>query len=308
MKLKEAFLFISIAFCACLFSCQKEAGFGDDDFPLGNSDSNYLDKVLDVEIQGSTIDTVAIAQYDYDASKRVTTITYSNESSTGPGYDISEIAKYYYTGVDTIPYKLLFVHYNSTAINDTTITYFTFSGTQRIADSSLDYIHNTSGTIYDKLAKTITTYEYVPGKIYVKSAYTMVEDNSPLPQLGLIASNSDTAILDASGNLTSYRSWDDASPFLLRYSNFTYDNHPNPFASLSNFKAIPLLPHGETFIEEMQAKNNRLLAREEDAMGTIYENDLTGKYTYKTNGYPIEINDDESPGLIYRTVFIYKNL
>jgi hypothetical protein len=122
----------------------------------------------------------------------------------------------------------------------------------------------------------------------------------------------DTAILDAGGNVISNISRR-GTAYVYR-STVTYDNHPSPFIKLSNAKTFALFPTGETLFMEMPQKNNRLKILETSTLNnqppTIrYDEDLTGKYTYKTNGYPSKITTiDPSTGEISIAAFKYISL
>lgn len=137
----------------------------------------------------------------------------------------------------------------------------------------------------------------------------MLESTVSPGTAGHVSYRLDTAATDQAGNLISYKGWSaDPTPVLIRRSTFTYDNKPNPFAILSNYKTLEIFPGGETFIDEMQAKNNRLHANEKDAYGNVtFDEDLTGRYIYKSNGLPASVSQPGFGGT-FKTIFIYRSL
>lgn len=288
-------------------SCQKEVSIENDDpVPVVSTDSSYLDKIYYMANQGAGNDTVAIDSYQYDANKRVVSVTYREDDGTSTNtLEVYATEKHSYNGNDTLPYKMVRVEYNDLVPNDTTVTYFTYSAIgQRIKDSSLISKH--TGVSTARLDKKIVLYQYVPGKIYGRTEDVTLADNSPIPVVtGVTSVSADTAVVDASGNIISSVRWDAGASSPSVISSFTYDNQPSPFARLSNFRAIAVFPSRETFINEMQAKNNRLHA----VQSSGYDEDLTGKYTYHVNGYPKKIFEtDIITGDTFTTLFIYKAL
>ena len=317
MKIKQFSIIIVVLSTFYLSSCEKESSIERGvEAPVVNNlvgDSNYLDKIIYTSAVGSITDTTFIQIYEYDASKRVVLLNDSikSTSTTSENFKI----KYFYNGNDTLPLKKIEIgtaFSTLPAINnkDTSTFFYQYSPTGlKIKDSILRYVHhlniNGSGNDYIRFYKEIIIYQYASNAIYGKTSTTVFYSNIYNPNTGITTNIFDTATIDFLGNIILNKKYDDANVLLLT-STFTYDNKPNPFARLSNYKSINVFPSGETFIDDMQAKNNRLQAVE-IGNGLGSNNDLTGKYQYNLNGYPKQIVEVEPFGT-YKTIFIYKTL
>lgn len=296
-----------------LSACQKDFTIENTTQSIVDSaavlDSNYLDKIIYTTTVGNLTDTDFIQIYNYDAQKRVVSLVDSIKTVSGiiENYTV----KYSYNGNDSLPNKKFEIYtlISPSIINkDTIITFYNYSlAGLKLKDSALRFFHkiSTSSGNYDEFSKEITTYQYVVNKISGKTTNTTLY-NTFNTNVGIPYSTFDTATFDIAGNLIRNERSDSLNQ-LFRTSTFTYDNKPNPFARLSNYKTLEVFPSGETFIDEMQAKNNRLHAVEGNLPFISYDDDLTGKYEYKTNGYPKQII--ETDGIrINKTIFIYKSL
>ena len=315
MKTKHPYCLILSFAILYLSSCQKESSVERGVVvPVVNNlvgDSNYLDKIIYTSTVGNIIDTVFTQIYQYDASKRVVSLIDSTKSTSS--ISENQTIKYFYNGNDTLPFKKVetFCNLNTmqaTSNKDTSISFYQYSITgTKIKDSILNFSHhlnvNGSGNDYVNFYKEIINYEYSQNMIYGKSIKTITYSNTN-PNLGS-SKIYDTAMIDFLGNIIINKKYDDSNVLFLT-SNFTYDTKPNPFARLSNYKTITVFPSGETFIDQMQAKNNRLKAVE-IGNGLGSNNDLTGKYQYNLNGYPKQIIETD-PMVIYKITFIYRSL
>lgn len=297
-----------------LSSCQKELSYeigSSSNFidSVNTADSNYLSKIYYITLPQN--DTDAVSYYTYDNLKRVVSLKYTERIS--PQIYVEDGTNYYYyLGNDTFPFKATYVDINAaTSHNDTTINFFTYAAGRRVKDSIIfiDYSsYSSSGTLAYRVRKTINTYQYPANKIYGLSNSIFTFDNGPFVSTGISYSSADTAALDISGNVISSTHTDNGNPQANESGSFTYDTHPSPFRKLSNFPAINIFPSGETFIDEMQSKNNRLHATEYQYNGLVYYNeDLTGGYSYNARGYPQDITTPDISGT-FKTVFVYMHL
>jgi hypothetical protein len=291
-------LLTAVIITAGISSCQKEIT-EDATAPIPPNiipDSNYLSKMYEIGIERGITDTVEIWTYTYDANKRVILLS---DSSDVIGASYVANWQYFYNGNDTIPYKSIYTvlgpGYNSA---DSLISYFYYNASgQRIKDSVID--QNGTANDYRK-----NFYQYLPGKIYGIS-----KDSTYNGFAYVVYLTFDSATV-VNGNILYNKKYFYSSADSV-ISTFTYDDKPAPFERLSNFKTFEMFPFGETFFYEMPQNNNRLKANEfSSGTGYLFEEDFTGKYIYKSNGYPSQIYypDPADPALIYKISFVYKAL
>jgi hypothetical protein len=317
--MQKKFLFAILSIIIILSSCQKEISIENIPNPNPNpgvltADSNYLSKIYYTYFDGVSLDTIDIFSYTFDNNKRVVLLTDTSDY-TGPNHLYSR-TQYFYNAADTLPYKSIrFEHHNTLGVEyiDTTTTFIFFNTSgQKIKDSVISQFQNLSTYVNKEIA--VHQYTYSPLKIYGATKtilfYTLggsLNDNDV----------TDTATLDAKGNIISNikNRYNAASLSVEKVvSTLTYDANPSPFAHLTNFKAYMVFPSGETLLEEFVQKNNRLHTTEITSSpfstGRFYEEDYTGQYLYRPDGYPKEIYglDNSAPGSYARLLFIYKSL
>ena len=260
--------------------------------PSGPSDSIYLDKIYSAEITGNTLDTFQIVAFTYDNLKRVTSMVgYSKPVGSYPDNSYA----YFYNGNDTIPFKTIRT-FGYTFSLDTTITYHSFDASLRkIKDSSISTRLSTNPVIYRKWTN-VTNYTYVSDKIF---AYDTKHDILPSPNS---SSKKDTATIDIRNNVVSskgYFSIFGANDYEHQTtSNYTYDNKPNPFSILSNYKAHGVMPNGETLLLDYFPKNN-VLIQNETQWGT---NRITN-YAYIFNAHELPVSATLTSN--YNTIISY---
>lgn len=268
-------LFSAVALLTTIFffSCQKEVTSdisNSNNNPTNNLiDSNYIDKIYQVDITGGVYDTVGIWLYNYDNLKRVQSMVLQ---SIDPTITDGIVYTYFYNNQDTIPYKTVIIETASNIAD--TITHFHFWDTngRNLKDSS---IYGNGGNSY----YTVRSYSYGNNMIY-----GLQYSDLSGPGINLILK--DTASTDNFGNIlqctkyyfnTSTNTWDSTS-----ITNFTYDAFKSPFSILSNFKTFRVFPSGETLYEELPAVNNFVSQTEVNSIETGNPN--TNTYTY-TNTY-----------------------
>ncbi len=290
MKLVNKLLVSSAIICISLCACQKDYSPDDNTTPPTTGDSNYLDKIYWIDVVGAVEDTFKVFTYQYDNERRVTTFKRYNYSSQV--YELAARFDYYYQGTERRPYKM--IRTDSTWMSpttDTLLTIFTYNALGLRLKDSVSFLRPGS------ISTSSISYSYAPGKIYgIERDATSI-------------TGYDTATIDGNGNVLSFKSeWSNGNQTV--FGNYTYDNHPSPFAKLSNHISLPIFPAGETFIWEHRAYNNRLVARETSTGGLDFDQDFTGQYVYKPNGYPSYILSPDifSPGEAEKIVFVYKEL
>ncbi|MEO5943660.1 MAG: hypothetical protein ABIP30_07065 [Ferruginibacter sp.] len=286
MKLKQFLPLIIILAGIYFTSCQKGISEENSIIPPSTTkaDSGYLSKIYFIDISGGSNDTAGDFRYVYDSQKRVINIIDSSYDT----FDYSiETYTYSYNGTDTLPSSVTVVTKFQNNQPDLWLErYFYYNSIgQRIKDSTFSNYQD----------NIIENYKYTSGNIYMEGR------GKALGGLPIIF---DTATLDPNKNIISNVKW---------YNNYktvstvTYDNHPSPFAKLSNYKALEVFPFGETFFYEMPQKNNRLAITESVTFNgnpqSDFDEDLTGKYSYRADGYPTQII---APDVKY--IFVYKTL
>lgn len=297
MKLIKLLL-AAVILITSISACQKEIT-EDTTTPIPPNiipDSNYLSKMYEIGIERGVTDTVEIWTYTYDANKRV---IHLSDSSSVIGANYLASWQYFYYGNDTIPYKSTYTVQGPGYIStDSLITYFYYNASgQRIKDSVI----NQNGAVNDY---TKNFYQYLPGKIY-----GLTKDSTYNGFAYVVYLTFDSATIINGNIVNNKRNFNYSADSVI--SIFTYDDKPAPFAKLSNFKTFEIFPFGETFFYEMPQNNNRLKANEySSGTGYLFEEDFTGKYIYKPNGYPSQIYypDPADPALIYKISFVYKAL
>ncbi len=310
----KKFIIPAICFIA-LASCQKELSFNNTTNPptVATKDSSYLFKIYDIYFDGVVSDTLDLLTYTYDNTKRVVFLTDTSTDSNGTYLYFK--TQYFYNSADTIPYKSIYYDYYPTSTYtylDTTTSFFFYNALgQKIKDSIIDNFQDlNSGFIKDII---VCNYKYGNSKIYGFTKATLFYSGG-----GTIAGENvtDTATLDTKGNITNNVKYSyDATGASIRkvVSTITYDANPSPFAKLSNFKSYRIFPNGETFLfNEFYQYNNRLHTTEitTSTPNSIFDEDYTGAYKYRSNGYIQEIyaTDTSTPGSYEKAVFIYKAL
>ncbi|MEJ7610805.1 MAG: hypothetical protein WKF88_06450 [Ferruginibacter sp.] len=266
---------------------------------INTTDSNYLDRCFEIYDAGSGIDTQEITVCNYDNAKRVISIIHSDLRF--PSFVYLQTFRYYYAGNDSIPYKTSFLSTEEGGDYDSITTFHFYDNQHRkIKDSALESKLGGLGSYYYTY-KAIEQFSYAPGKMYHQNQREQI-----IP----FSSNStsrDTATLDIRGNIINNKKYfyNGITYELSTVSDFTYDNHFNPFAKLSFFKSHSGLPNGETLFFEYLSYNNRI-TQNEIFLG-INSTNVYYNYTYNTAGYPKVCNSLFNGGS-QKTIYTYKTL
>ncbi len=217
--------------------------------------------------------------YLYDAQKRVSHFVDSS------GTEIHRFIKYSYNGMDTLPYKSVeynwFLLGNNPPDTISTFYYYDLQG-RNLKDSIItQYIISNLPTFKVDTIYYVRSYQYAGFDKYRKGINK--ETNGTI-----LFETTDTARIDGAGNVLANKS----GPY---FESFTYDDHPNPFAKLSNFRTLPAFPQGNKYYANIQSKNNCLKSTLVYGSYTTVE-DFTGKYQYNSRNYPQRVIWEESPG------------
>lgn len=301
-----------------LNACQKEISLErnqNPNIPALISDSNYLSTKYFIDKVGSTIDTTT-TKYYYDNLKRVSKTLETSKNNGVIAAKDSII--FFYNATDTIPVKKFeyYEAFGNGARRDTILSFFTYNNLNRlIKDSTM--IFEKEIVFYNySIKKSICNYSYSSNKIYGFKTFTLLYQlvNSQFDYL-----QNDTVTIDANKNIIESRqtSLIGTLPTIpeSRLYTFTYDNKPSPYLNQNINYIFPNIPEGTNlyFLNQLGSKNNRLKVREDVFTTTggynIYE-DLTGKYTYNSLGFPIEIFIPEPsiPNDYTKLIFSYTSL
>jgi hypothetical protein len=307
MKLK-IILGILISIFIFASSCQKQIN-GLDPLPptpvdsVKILDSSYLDKLYELDANGTGFDTTAILTIHYDNWKRVISLNDSEVTTVG----LAEIQSfyYYYNGTDTLPNKSVEIYSSTPGFFDT-LTSFHFYDTQKrnLKDSIIGADHAVSS---HQLYKIVTDFSYAPGKLYGQTTVTDIEPT------GSTTFSRDTADIDANGNILKNKLYLFAGASYIPHavSDFTYDSHLNPFAKIGIYKAHRGFPSGETLFFDYMGYNNIVSQNENTEAGNIIEN-WKNTYTYNAAGFPViqivNVSFGGGIGNIQKYIFKYKAL
>lgn len=297
---------VSLSLAIFLFSCQKEVtsdGNNSNNTATNNLiDSNYIDKIYQIDMTGGAYDTVGIWLYNYDNLKRVQSMTLQSIDPTitdGISYS------YFYNNQDTLPYKTVSTETSSGITN--TITHFHFwdSNRRNLLDSSL----YTNGSVNYYLVRNYT----YGNNMIMGSQYT---DLTAGPIINLM--QKDTAITDSYGNIlqskkyvfnTNNNIWE-----LSSTTSYINDGKRSPFSILSNYKTFRVFPSGETLYYELPVFYNSTSQTETNSIqtGNPNTNNFTNTNLYNSNNQlsvvTINATYSSSTPETTRLIFMYKSL
>jgi hypothetical protein len=282
-------------------SCQKEL-HGDNNViiltpppPGAIPDSEYLDRIYFIDSAAVEKDTLLFQTYLYDSNRRLLNISYYYYYPTSMGSGLNKSQYFFYNATDTLPFKRAeydykeALQYSSQALIDTSVSFFQYNaaGKKRF-DSTLETDHNYSnGSNVVEFRKEVSRFTYDGDNVYVQKTSSRLGGTNPIQY---IITFTDTGYFDAAGNLTTLKSYGSNVPGMYTLGTFTYDNHPSPFAKLSNFASIDFFKIFEPSWPLLQSRNNPQQVLRNLIGGTsVFYQDYTNRYNYNANGYPLRI-------------------
>ncbi len=305
MKTKQILFALVVFIIYTLTACKKDSITEQSAPSTVSADSNFISKVIRIQKRGTQIDSINTT-YNYDNLKRVSLISSTFNSAS---YSALYLNTYYYNGTDTIPFKMVetsSTNYANVINYDTTLSFYSYSNSkQLIKDSTLIYRKNNSFNSYD-IYKSITTYSYSLNKIYSFNTYSTLYSLSPT-SLSSYFTEFDTATLDVNKNIIGtkikYVSYSTPPPPFPPSTSisfgeyiFTYGNNPSPFLRQNINLIFPSFERESDFslYRQIGNVNNNLKTKSIsfNQTGTpigFTEDDFTGKYIFKTNGFPSSI-------------------
>lgn len=300
-RILSAIILLSI-FSLVFVSCKKNSDSNNSN-PVPVS-SDYLSRMIYLSNDGSGTEVKeGSITYVFDNLKRVTHVIDSSAVGSSAVLELWETTEYFYNGNDTLPYKSVVIGNPAAQTEyDTTINFYTYNAAGLLIRDTGYYAGHTSTDDYNTRSNQTYTYSgsMITGRRDAIVTYGGFSNNE---------TRIDTAHTDANGNIIQNIKHKDLETI---NSTITWDNHPSPFAKLSNFRASLIFPFGETFFYEMPQYNNRLHITELTTGGSnhTYDEDFTGRYSYNANGYPTQIlqPDPAVSGAYEKYIFEYKSL
>jgi hypothetical protein len=239
-------------------------------------------------------DTLSIYHFTYDNSNRLISGTEVDFGSVHDSVEV-DLSQNFYQGADTLPYKGYEIDRDLTtpAIDyDTVLLYYDANGRSTgdsIRETYVDHSNNTTTNYrssdrwtYSGSQVTWLNYNYLP-----YSAFPNTDTVAQTVSNGDVVSQNELAF----GGGQNY--------------TFSFDNHSNPFYSISggNTPIYDTAPE-ESVMNDPQKNNYTRL--QESLSGTDYRN----TYTYLSNGWPATVvfyDWSSGSGVFqYKGVYIYK--
>lgn len=266
--MKIYFSTLCLGLVTILFSsCQKEIS-SDPILKVTSGDSTLLARYIELDTTlPSGSDTTFQEFYRYDAQKRVTRI-YSIYSSA-PG-DI-DILSYFYSGLDTLPNKVVLIWKNGSApFVDTAFLSYTNGLVSYDSIITYDITNN-------KFFRTeVATYTASGSNTFIQSRQYLSAAPSPVSRQwsGMVFKTYQN------GNIIQQ---EDTSTFAIiftnrQYTQVSYDNKINPFYRI--YTPYP-------FLRKLKVqKNNTIEETSSDTPSSLYSHYIYS-YTYRPDGYPL---------------------
>ncbi|RYY43794.1 MAG: hypothetical protein EOO06_19185 [Chitinophagaceae bacterium] len=303
-----------------VMSCQKDFVVEDDiDVPVVTGDSNYLSKVYHVLSNGMVNDTFITQSYQYDNSKRVTSIVVIDQPSVlHPNITNASKQEWFfnYNGSAMLPYKTSFMLNSvapSSSSSDTLNTFHFFNAAEiKLKDSAVYETRSTTAAtgLFHSVERLVSSYSYSGNKRYGISNSTTSYIFPSQPDFSY--SLRDTVVTDTRGNAVSFIQYEMGSGQPINEEQYTYESSVSPMAKLNVNKALSLTSVDTTIYPVAQTYNNRAKTQWATFIPAIpYQSqDLAGKYLLNAAGFPSQINmgpNRDFPNLYYRVYFIYRH-
>jgi hypothetical protein len=310
--MKNVSLFSSSFFLLLIvmLSCKKNVDIEPTPNPpiVLSPDSNYLSKIFIIQKTGNIIDT-STYMFTYDNLKRVRKKT-DLTVNVGPGSTFFDSTIYTYNSSDLLPNKITQLS-GFGSDKDTIAKFLTYNTSgMLLRDSAL--LSFRSGTFY-QVIKEISNYTKVGSKIYGNTVSTMIYNSSG--NVSSIYTKKDTLTLDANSNLVghNYSFSYVGNPTLIdrNVDVYSYGTNPSPFTNMNISKSTLLV---EDIVTPNASKNNMLTLNQKRYENGILQNnqveDYTGKYSFKTNGYPAFLTfiDPTVSSDFVKVVYVYTTL
>ncbi len=296
------FILAAAVFAISFSSCEKELSTENGNSPTGNSgftsssDSNYLSKITFIDRQTGVSDT-GVRTFTYDNLKRVTSMDTRWTNHISASADLTnDFVNYYYTGTDTLPFKVRYIRSEGMDI-DSTFRYLSYNSAGKLLrDSAMDYDHSSGGYIITKITGGLS---YASNMIYGNTRSLILYDLNNLADSYTIK---DTLTLSTAGNVTERRELVESDnisvPTDFYLHTLTYNNKPSPYVRVNVNNIFPVLQRQyDLSFEQMGSKNNRSSVKEEffsnGVSYGVYFSDISNGYTYRSDGMPVQLLESD---------------
>lgn len=283
---------IMLVITATFTSCQKEV----DSNILKQlaEDSTYLVKAVSLDTTfPSGQDTAFISNFFYDSKKRLSGYDFTEVGAGGIRYRYDY--KLYYSGNDTLPFKISSIYNGSP---DSTVTYLFYSGAFITRDSAVDYLAGVPDVVTRKYFTSLGGDRYLLKQYdYDLSSGASTLDDSTIYKRTISGGNA-TALTDSTwGSFGTY--------YYMSRIQTVYDNKNSPF----NKFPIWYLGYYEHLVAEVSLTglNNMTSYSYTSDFGPPFSESYTIAYTYNADNYPVVArltgNSD-----VNKAVYIYTKL
>lgn len=231
--------------------------------PPSPLDSTQLGTSLKISYSNSKYDSI-LSVYSHDDKKRVRQIVTTYYYAPFRGAAITDTyvynTTYVYSGSGLYPSSSLAVSNTTVGFYDSVNTYFYYDGNNKLIKDSVNERLFSSNNLFRFVHSS--TYSYTAGSIIRKLSYS--DQNYP-PAPTYV--NTDTATLDANGNVTMNKYYFQESG-TSGIKNYSYSNKLNPL-SASNLSAI-FIGFRRTFEddEDIISRNNITMISHNSKTGT----------------------------------------
>lgn len=259
MKIR-LFPILTVCFLISFSACQKEVSWSSPPPSVISNDSVLLSKFVTLDTTlPAPFDSIFVTSITYDSKKRLQ--NYYDISRTGSLLDTVGYCTFFYNGIDTLPFKGIYVDIANDIVTD---SYVFFDGAGRLKKDSVGQNNGLFGVTWQ-----VNNYSYETAGLRIIGWF---KDAS-----GVVTNINHFIYQSKNGNnvLTQKDTTDFSGSGYVVLTNYQYDNHPNPFRKL-NIAHYPYY-EGEDLITNNWSTNN-----------------FTGTYTdrkYLSPPTPIDIDD-----------------
>lgn len=275
-------------------SCQKELDIDTGDTSQGQNgvnDSIYVSQYVELDTtEPSGFDTSFKYLFAYDGQKRITTIKEYNYFTGTTSLDEITTENYFYTGSDTLPYKLIILYADGSNILQGSDTVFLEYDNAGLVKTDSLRTTDFSGT-------HVMSVHYTPlsGGKYKLSGLGLTYDSIIINQTTINGNITGETINYYNGGTMS------SSLGLAR----AYDNKPNPFYRIAiHYPTAFNFSH--TYFANEQKNNYAELTDNDPSFPEHY----LINYEYRSDGYPLvsRLFDPGNPADAFKGIFTYIHL
>ena len=272
-------------------SCQREVDWNI--FQSDNADTTWLTRVVSLDTtKMSGLDTTVIANYRYDANKRLSNYDFIEFDLNNVRY-ADDYKFHYRNNTDSLPY-MLSASYQYVTDKDT--TYFFYQNGFIVKDSSINFSAGIPLWLWESTYSTVGSNRYLRKKY---STNLSGGTRNPFDSTIYYRTVSNGNIISALDSL-----WGDSGFFLNRNSEqMSFDSQKSFSHRFNNW----YLGYSENIMDELWPSNgiNNLLSY--NFTNTFSAGSYTITYEYNTAGFPTVARLAGNPD-VNKTIFFYSRL